>query len=241
MRVLVIRPEVQAQRTAAKLAQLGHEAVIFPLFQPLHDTALCREALKSSYSALAITSAESVRCMLDLGDELKPYLDRPLFTVGRATARCAREAGFTRVIAAHGNGHDFAALVAGHIATSAEGPKPVLYLAGVKRNGGFEETLRGNDIDFATAEIYDMAPVPYTIEQQQAHLVNTPVDAVFFFSKENAKAFFALDVYRQSRESLARTLFFCLSRNIAEAVPEELRHSAVISDDPDEDELMDLL
>jgi uroporphyrinogen-III synthase len=72
-------------------------------------------------------------------------------------------------------------------------------------------------------------------------LVNRPVDAAFFFSKENAKAFFNLDVFQQSKEALRKTLFFCLSRNIAEAVPEGLKESAVISSNPDEDELIDLL
>lgn len=240
MRVLIIRPELQAMRTAEKLADLGHDAVIFPLFQPLHDLALCLEALQSRHSALAITSAEAVRCLQKLGPMLKPYLAEPVFTVGKATARMAREAGFTNVMSAAGNGHDLAAMVAGHTAGSVAGT-PILYLAGAKRSGSFERTLRDNDIDCMTAEIYDMAPVPYTIEQQQAVLVNKPVDAAFFFSKENARAFFGLEVFRQSKEALRKTLFFCLSKNIAEAVPEEFENSAVVSLNPDEDELIDLL
>lgn len=241
MRVVIIRPELQARRTAARLAELGHEPVIFPLFQPSHDLAHCLDALKSRYSALAITSAEAVRCLGQLGPMLEPYLSRTLFTVGKATARMAREAGFKNIIAANGNGQDLAAVVAGHVAGAAGAGNPILYLAGVRRSGVFEQTLRDNDIDCVTAEIYDMEQLPYTIEQQQAFLVNQPVDAAFFFSRENAKAFFALDVFRQSKEALRKTLFFCLSGNIAEAVPEEFKHSAVVSLNPDEDELLDLL
>jgi len=240
MRVLIIRPELQARQTAAKLAALGHDPVIFPLFQPSHDLPHLIDALKSNYSALAITSAEAVRCLQALGAELQPYRSQTLFTVGRSTARMAVDLGFTHVVAAAGNGHDLAALVAGY-AAGGMGGKPILYLAGHKRSGIFEETLRDNDIDCVTAEIYDMEPIPYTLEEQQARLVNRPVDAVFFFSRENAKAFFNLDVFRQSKEALRKTLFFCLSRNIAEAVPEALKNSAVISLNPDEDELIDLL
>ena len=240
MRVLIIRPELQAKQTAAKLAALGHDPVIFPLFQPSHDLALCLDALKSDYSALAITSAEAVRCLQELGPELEPYLSRTLFTVGKSTARAAREAGFTEVISATGNGNDLAAVVAGYAAGLME-ERPILYLAGVRRTGLFEDTLKDNDVDCVTAEIYDMEPIPYSLEQQQVLLVNRPVDAVFFFSRENAKAFFGLDVFQQSKEALRKTLFFCLSRNIAEAVPEALKDSAVISLNPDEDELMDLL
>jgi uroporphyrinogen-III synthase len=240
MRVLIIRPELQARQTAGKLAALGHDAVIFPLFQPSHDLAHLLDALKSGYSALAVTSAEAVRCLQRLGPELQPYLDQTFFTVGKSTARLARETGFTNVITASGNGNDLAAVVAGFAAARMDG-KPILYLAGVRRSGLFEDTLASNDIDCVTAEIYDMEPVSYPLEQQQQLLVNRPVDAAFFFSRENAKAFFGLDVFHQSKEALRKTLFFCLSRNIAEAVPEALRNSAVISLNPDEDELIDLL
>jgi uroporphyrinogen-III synthase len=241
MRVLVIRPEHQALRTANKLAALGHEAVIMPLLAPVHDRALALDALKTPYWALAVTSAEAVRCLRDLGSKLDPYLDRPLFTVGRATAWAAQEAGFTNISAAGGNGNELAAMVAGQYAAAGGPATPLLYLAGIRRSGRFETTLRENGVDCVTAEIYDMASVHYPIGQQQALLVNTAVDAVFLFSRENAKAFFSLDVFQSSKEALRKTLFFCLSRNIAETVPEEFANSVVVSMQPDEDELMDLL
>jgi|EndMetStandDraft_4_1072995.scaffolds.fasta_scaffold54589_2 uroporphyrinogen-III synthase len=241
MRVLIIRPELQARQTAEKLAELGHDPVIFPLFHPTHDSALCLDALKSHYAALAVTSGEAIRCLEQLGPALEPFLDKPLFTVGKATARLAKRTGFTNVIAANGNGHDLAGVVAGYNAASANATMPILYLAGVKRAGIFERSLRDNDLDCVTAEIYDMERVPYTTEQLQLHLVKKPVDAVFFYSREHAKAFFELEVFRQSKEALRKTLFFCLSRNIADVVPEELKNSAVVSLNPDEDELIDLL
>lgn len=240
MRVLIIRPEVQARQTADKLTALGHEAVKFPLFRPIHDLPHLADALGSKYSALAITSAEAVRCLQALGPELKSYLGVPVFTVGKATARLAKEAGFANVISASGSGNDLAGRVAGFAAASMEA-KPILYLAGHKRSGLFEDTLRDNDIDCVTAEIYEMEPVVYTTEKQQQLLVNRPVDAAFLFSRENAKAFFELEIFRSSKESLKKTLFFCLSRNIADSVPEALRESVVVSTHPDEDELIDLL
>ena len=241
MRVLVIRPEIQAMRTAQKLAALGHEAVILPLMAPMHDLHLAADALKTSYWALALSSAEAVRCLQELGPTLEPYLDVPVFTVGRTTARAAQQAGFTNVNAAGGNGRDLAAMVAGYYAASGSPPQPLLYLAGIRRSGLFERTLADNGLDCVSAEIYDMVEIYYPIEQQQALLVNAPVDAVFFFSRENARAFFSLEVFQVSKDALRKTLFFCLSRNIAEAVPEEFSNSAVISLNPDEDELIDLL
>jgi len=240
MRVLIVRPELQAKQTAEKLAALGHEPVAFPLFRPIHDLPHLADALRSKYSALAITSAEAVRCLQALGPDLKPYLGNTVFTVGKATSRIAKEAGFTNVISASGSGNDLAGQVAGFAMGSLD-PNPILYLAGHKRSGIFEETLRDNDVDCVTAEVYEMEPIIYPMQKLQQLVVNRPVDAAFLFSRENAKAFFDLEIFRQSKESLRKTLFFCLSRNIAEAVPEELRESVVVSMNPDEDELIDLL
>lgn len=240
MRVLIVRPELQARQTAEKLTALGHEAVKFPLFRPVHDLPHLADALRSKYSALAITSAEAVRCLQALGPDLDPYLGMTVFTVGKATARMAKEAGFANVISASGSGNDLAGRVAGFAAGALHG-RPLLYLAGHRRSGIFEDTLKDNDIDCVTAEIYDMEPIVYPTQTQQQLLVNRPVDAAFLFSRENAKAFFELEIFRQSKEALRKTLFFCLSRAIAEAVPEEFRESVVVSNNPDEDELIDLL
>ncbi|MBL0374061.1 uroporphyrinogen-III synthase [Rhizobium sp. KVB221] len=241
MRVLIIRPEHQAMGTARKLDELGHEAVLLPLLKPVHDQALAADALNSRYWALAVTSAEAVRCLKGLGPTLDAFREATVFSVGRATARALLEAGFTKVQAASGNGKDLASLIAGQFAAENGPAGPLLYLAGARRSGLFERTLTENGIDCVTAEIYAMEPIYYSIEQQQKLLVDRPVDAAFFFSRENAKAFFELEVFRQSKEALRKTLFFCLSRNIAEEVPEEFSNSAVISQNPDEDELIDLL
>jgi uroporphyrinogen-III synthase len=91
------------------------------------------------------------------------------------------------------------------------------------------------------AETYSMQPVRYSIEAQQAMLVETKADAVMLYSREAANAFFELEIFATSRDVIRKTLFLCLSRNIAEAVPEDLQNSAVVSDNPDEDELIDLL
>jgi uroporphyrinogen-III synthase len=241
MRVLIIRPEMQGVQTARKIADLGHDCVVFPLYRPHHDLAAAIGALKKPHVAIAVTSAEAIRCLMRLGAMLEPYLDTTVFAVGKATARQAREAGFREVVVTQGGGQDLAATIFGYFAAVGTQDVPVLYLAGAKRMSDFEDTLEIHGIGVITAVIYGMERVDYGLVELQKLLVNHPVDAAFFFSKENARAFFDLEVFQQSKESLRKTLFFCLSRNIADAVPEEFKHSAVISLNPDEDELIDLL
>ena len=241
MRVLVTRPERRAGGTTAKLEELGHDVVSFPLFAPVPDRGAAESALATSHAAIAVTSAEAIRGLVDLGPALAPHLATKVFAVGKATARAAREAGFGDVVVSGGGGLELGSLVADHFATAGQPDLPVLYLAGEKRMGRFEKVLSENGIDCVVAETYTMEAVAYSIEEQQALLVDEKADAVMFYSREAASTFFDLDVFKASHEAIRKTLFLCLSRNIAEAVPEELANSAVMSDNPDEDELIDLL
>lgn len=241
MRVLITRPESRAEGTAVKLIELGHEPVSFPLFTPVRDLAAALQALATPHSAIAVTSPEAVRGLMELGPALAPHLRTRLFAVGKATARAAREAGFTDIDAGAGGGQELGHIVSAFYRAQGHPDRPVLYLAGEKRMGRFERVLADNGISCFVAETYQMEPIAYTIEEQQAMLVARMADGVFFYSRETANAFFALEIFKASHDAIRKTLFFCLSRNIAEAVPEELRNSAVVSDNPDEDELIDLL
>jgi uroporphyrinogen-III synthase len=170
-----------------------------------------------------------------------PHLGTKLFAVGKMTARAARQVGFEDIESSSGGGLELGQLIVEYYATHARPTLPILYLASEKRMGRFEKVLAENGLDCVVAETYGMEPVRYSIEAQQATLVDVKADAVLFYSREAANAFFDLDIFRQSREAIRKTLFLCLSRNIAEAVPEELQNSAVVSEAPDEDELIDLL
>jgi uroporphyrinogen-III synthase len=241
MRVLITRPENRAGGTAAKLEELGHEVVSFPLFAPVHDRAATEAALAEPHGAIAITSAEAVRGLVGLGPMLTPHLATRVFAVGKATARAAREAGFRDVLVSGGSGLELGELVVANYDAAGGSSLPLLYLAGEKRMGRFEKVLAENGIGCVVIETYRMEPIAYSLQEQQAMLVDRRVDAVMFYSREAANAFFDLEVFRVNREALVRTLFLCLSRNIAEAVPEELQTSVVVSENPDEDELIDLL
>lgn len=241
MRVLITRPESRAGKTAAKLQELGHEVARLPLFTPVHDRSAAAAAMATRHAAIAVTSAEAVRGLAELGFALAPHLGTKVFAVGKATAHAARAAGFRNVDASIGGGPELASLVINYYAAAGHPSQPILYLAGEKRMGRFEKLLAENDLKCVVAETYRMELIPYSLAEQQAMLVERKADAVFFFSREAANAFFELDVLRQSREAIRKTLFLCLSRNIAEAVPEELQIGAVVSDRPDEDELIDLL
>ena len=95
MRVLITRPESRAGKTVAKLEELGHEVARLPLSTPIHDRAAAETAVATPHASIAVTSAEAVRGLAELGFALAPHLGTKVFAVGKATAFAARAAGFT--------------------------------------------------------------------------------------------------------------------------------------------------
>ena len=138
MRILVLRPEPAASRTAARLEARGHETVLLPLSKAEHALEEVRMALAEPHGALAITSAEVTRLLGRLGDGLRPHLATTVFAVGASSARAARDIGFANVLSADGNGEALAGLIAARAGDADEPVQPILYLAGNPRAGGFE-------------------------------------------------------------------------------------------------------
>jgi uroporphyrinogen-III synthase len=111
-RVWITRAEPGAARTADRLREQGFE----PLIRPLLAVAFLPADLPDidGFAALAFTSRNGVAAFAALSSRR----DRPVFAVGDATARAAREIGFTEVESADG---DLIAL-ARRVASRASGP-----------------------------------------------------------------------------------------------------------------------
>jgi uroporphyrinogen-III synthase len=105
MKVWVTRAEPGAGRTAAKLRDLGHEAVVAPL---LRTRSLPVSIELTGVGALAFTSSNGVRAFAALSSDRS----LPVFAVGDATADAALKAGFGDVTSADGDVEALAALVA---------------------------------------------------------------------------------------------------------------------------------
>lgn len=242
MRVLVTRPEGSAQKTAARLTELGHTPIIIPLAKPVHDKEATLAALSKQHSAIAITSGEAVSALLSIGDAIDRHLLTTIFAVGRSTAQLAERAGFRTVLTPDaGDGNALAALIADHRREFGIPPEPLLYLAGRPRSKAFENQLDAAGVAYDVVECYRIEPVNPKRAALKPIMVDEPPDAVLLYSRESALRFFALPMVLEHAERLERTLFLCISRNVATAVPSNYKRSIVISATPDEDGLLDLL
>lgn len=143
-RVLVLRPEPAAGRTAAKAEALGLDVRCHPLFapQPVDWTPPPVER----FDALLLTSANGVRLA---GPALHHYRALPTYAVGQATAQTLIAAGFSHVTAGNGDGSAIAARIVG------DGYCRLLHLAGT--------TVAPIDIeaiDVTRVAVYTMAALP---------------------------------------------------------------------------------
>lgn len=104
MKVWVTRARPGADRTAERLVGLGHTPLVVPLLEirPLDVTLDL-----SGVQALAFTSLNGVSAFA----ALSPDRSLPVFAVGDATARAARDAGFASVRSAEGALNDLATLI----------------------------------------------------------------------------------------------------------------------------------
>src|SRR4051812_13059309 len=120
MRVIVTRPQGDAERIAAKIEALGHEPILSPL---LEIGPLPFDVPADDYQLVAFTSANGARAVSSHAN----LVHLPAFTVGPQSAFTARNGGFSRVEAYGGN----AVGLADHIARTRD-PKagPVLYVSG---------------------------------------------------------------------------------------------------------------
>jgi len=141
MRLLVTRPQEDAERTAQALRARGHEALLAPLLriEPVDAD------LAGDWTGVLMTSANAARALEGRAPELRSV---PVLTVGDRTAEAARESGFTAVTSAGGALGDLVALAA---ATMRGNNAQLLYLAGRHRSGDLANELVRHGIAVRTA------------------------------------------------------------------------------------------
>jgi len=88
--MLILRPEPGAGITQARAERMGYEAVSIPLFAVAPVDWIPPDP--ADFDALMLTSANALR---NAGGGLELYRALPVFAVGGATGKIAREAGFT--------------------------------------------------------------------------------------------------------------------------------------------------
>jgi uroporphyrinogen-III synthase len=231
MRMLVTRPDPDAQSTLARLEALGIDAVAAPVMvRQTLDTSL---PPPDGFTAMVLTSANAVRSLVERG-VIETYRHLPVFAVGDRTARDASEAGFINVSSAAGAFQDLVNAMA-----IARLRGPIFYPAGKHQSADLAKALAPLGIMVATAKVYEMVALETLPQPILAALGDGSISAVLAYSRRTAEIFAsltaALDPAR--RKSLA---MLCMSEAVAEPLLAARFSRISLADHPDEDAMMAL-
>jgi uroporphyrinogen-III synthase len=233
VRLLITRPESDAERTAAALRQRGHVVVTAPLLrvEAILDAPIDRD----DWGAILITSANAAAA-LALHERKSALRDVPVFAVGDRSADAMRAAGFANVVSAGGAVADLMRLVAERL----QPPAPLLYLAGEDRAGDVAGVLTAKGFTVKTVVLY-RAVTAATLPQQAADALAAGLDGVLHFSRRSAAAYVegarAVGLLACALEPTQ----FCLSEPIAAPLRQAGAARTVVAARPNEAALIELI
>jgi uroporphyrinogen-III synthase len=208
VRLLVTRPQVDAERTAAALRALGHSVVVAPLLQieTLADAAIG----KGPWEGILVTSASAARAIAR-HKTLPDLLRLPVIAAGDRSSDAMRIVGFADVVSAAGGAKELVRAVTQRFSAGAS----LLYLAGADRSGDVVSDLKARSIAVSIAVVYRavaVAALPPAAEDALAR----GVDGVLHFSRRSAGTYVDILAARHRESALEKPAHFCLSSQVAE-------------------------
>jgi len=226
MRLILTRPEEDALPLKAKLEALGHAAILAPLLKIVPRSQAFVPPL--AYQLVCITSANALR-FLQVEDRLKTV---PLLAVGPQSLASARENGFKFAEACGGDVQGLAA----HAAAKFDPQKgPVLYLSGEKTSADLQALLMASGFAVEKVITYDavvQAPGDIGVALKGA-------DGVLLYSPRTAHLWCKLMVSAGLEKEAAAPIYYCLSDNVAKALPGSWKRR--VAEMPDEAAMLALL
>jgi uroporphyrinogen-III synthase len=223
--VWVTRAQPGGDATAARLRELGLEAVVAPLLEVrrIDDSPIDLTGV----SAIAFTSANAVAAFA----ERSPERATRVFAVGDATAAAARTQRFTNVLSARG---DVQALAAALATRKRELPGLILYPAAAEPAQDLAGALEAVGLKVRQLTLYETV----ALEASETLIARLPqIDAVLVHS---AKAARVLAAFLKAHPA-PRLAAFCLSRQIARALGRAGLAAVMSAEAPNEAALLGLL
>ncbi|MBJ3786516.1 uroporphyrinogen-III synthase [Devosia sediminis] len=230
MRMLITRPEPDAQATRERLAALEIEAEIAPLMT--RQTLGANVPRPEGFAALALTSTNALRALEDLG-ALDGLRGIPVFAVGDRTAHEARKLGFAQVTAADGTLDSLATSIA---LARLEGP--VLYPAGRHLSGDLAGALAPHGLMVITVPVYEMVAETRLPDPVRPGLIAGRYGAVLLYSRRTAEIFTTLVADLIAPRERPNLPVICLSENVAQPLLGAHFTRVVLADHPSEEAML---
>jgi uroporphyrinogen-III synthase len=233
MRLLVTRPEPDAERTAAELRTRGHEPMLAPMLRiaTIPDVELG----SGPWAGVLISSANGARAVA-AHQRLSELVVLPLVAVGRASAAAARAAGFRDVTSADGDGRDLVRRVAARFVGQ---PAALLYLAGEERARDLVSELAAFGVSVRPVVVYRSVQAERFPPEVRAALEAGRIDGVLHFSRRSVEGYLVCG--RDLPDRALALAHFCLSERAAEPLRAAGAADVRVAQRPDEAALLALV
>lgn len=235
MRLLVTRPQPDADAQAEKLKALGHEVIAAPLLEVefLEFSPLPLDAAQ----ALIATSRNGLRALAS-SPELQATLKLPLYAVGKATADLARDLGFNEIHSGPGTAEELVPLIASEC---KPGAGALLHLAGERQAFDLKTALEDKKFKVEQPVVYRVLLADSFAEGAREALGKGTLDGVILMSPATAQTYVALVDASDLRHRAMGLTYFCLSHAVAEPLTAYDDARVLIAGRPSEDDLLALI
>lgn len=228
MHVLVTRTRNDAERTAERLAALGHGTLIAPVLRivPTGDPAP-----SASYDAVIVTSAHAAEALPSLAEKTVP-----VFVVGERTADAVRAVGFASVATAEGDAVSLSKLIRKNL----QPPCTLLHVTGRHHKEEPAASLSAAGFRVQTWEVYEAKAAGSLPEDAVEVLRGGKIGAVLHYSRRSADLFVRLAGQAGLDAVILQCPHLCLSADVA--VPLQAAGALVrVADQPNEEALLKLI
>jgi uroporphyrinogen-III synthase len=234
VRLVVTRPEPDAERTAATLRERGHTVFVAALLAI--ETVDNAEIGPGPFAAILVTSANAAAAIVR-HPRFTQLRALPVLAVGDRSAEAMRTAGFADVMSASGDVDDLAQLAAERIRRRAS----LLYLAGADRAGDLAGDLSGRGFAVSRVVVY-RAIAAGAFPPAVVAAITDGIDGVLHFSKRSAEAY--LNASRAAgldESALKKPAHFCMSAKVAEPLVQAGAVGIYLASEPTEATLLALI
>jgi uroporphyrinogen-III synthase len=234
LRLLVTRPQPDADHAAALLRARGHDVMLAPM---LRVVAVAHpEFGEGPWSAILMTSANAARAV-GAHPRIAEFFALPVFAVGDHTADAARAAGFKDIRASGGDGGDLARLVA---ARCPPGGDPLLYLAGEDRARDMAVALSEAKLRVEAVAVYRAEAARNLPPDVAAALSAGSLDGALHYSRRSAETFLQCATAAGLRDRALALAHYCLSEPVAAVLTAAGAGRTAIAARPQESALLSL-
>ena len=231
MKVLITRRTKVARKSADRFAAIGFDPILFPLFA-IEPVESAKPQLDPDF--LIFTSAAGVEVIANSPSPFTKSL--PVYSVGGETSHKLREQGYTNIRQGAGTALELAALIKSDFnAEMAHG----IHISGEQISFDFVSDFQSANITCQRWIVYRTISASPPKEDLEAALSDAKGGIAVLYSPQSAKTLFDLVQGFGLNDYLKDITFVAISRKTALAVDKVLAKGVLISDEPNEDSMLD--